>query len=206
MTMPPEIVTFAKTGGSLTKKISLDGASKLISDGSGCFMVRGSARRQPITNVGQLGTLIGAMNGHEALALGTLRPGLPDNVDIVTKRLLNGIGKPTGTPTSTIARTAENIVFPHGAPGFALLDFDSKGMPDAVRRRLAAAGGFGPALRTLLPGLAASAHLARASTSAGIFRTDTSQRLPGSDGVHVYVGVQDAADSGRFLRALHDRC
>jgi hypothetical protein len=35
---------------------------------------------------------------------------------------------------------------------------------------------------------------------------DTSQRVPGSDGVHVYLAVQDASDSVRFLKALHDRC
>jgi hypothetical protein len=54
--------------------------------------------------------------------------------------------------------------------------------------------------RALLPGIAASAHLARASTSAGLFRMDTSQRVPGSDGVHVYIAVQDASDSVRFLK------
>jgi hypothetical protein len=50
------------------------------------------------------------------------------------------------------------------------------------------------------------AHLTRRSTSAGLFRADTGEALPESDGIHVYVAAKDGADSERFLRALHDRC
>ena len=46
----------------------------------------------------------------------------------------------------------------------------------------------------------------RRSTSAGLFRTDTGEKLPGSNGLHVYVVVQDGADIERFLKTLHERC
>ena len=37
-------------------------------------------------------------------------------------------------------------------------------------------------------------------------RSDTGERLQGSDGLHGYLLVQDGTDVERFLRALHDRC
>ena len=103
-----------------------------------------------------------------------------------------------------IARTSANIVY--RGPAFALLDYDSKGMPPAVAAELKRAGGFWGALLTVLPALKDVAHLTRRSTSAGLSRADTGEALPGSDGVHVYVAAKDGADSERFLRALHDRC
>ena len=45
------------------------------------------------------------------------------------KKLVNGVARP-----DVIARTGANIVY-HG-PAFALLDFDSKGMPAAVAAEL----------------------------------------------------------------------
>ena len=56
----PEIVCLTKSGGPLTKKISLENGV-LCSDGSACVMTRGVARRAPITSVGQLGALIGSL-------------------------------------------------------------------------------------------------------------------------------------------------
>ena len=103
-----------------------------------------------------------------------------------------------------IARTGANIIY--RGPAFALLDYDSKGMPTAVATRLEGAGGFWGALLTVMPALKDAAHVTRRSTSAGLSRADTGEALPGSDGVHVYVAEKDGADSERFLRALHDRC
>src|SRR5262249_24495712 len=45
-----------------------------------------------------------------------------------------------------------------------------------------------------------------ASTSAGLYRTDTGGKIAGSGGAHHYVLANDAGDIGRFLRDLHDRC
>ena len=108
------------------------------------------------------------------------------------------------TRPDVIARTGSNIIY-HG-PAFALLDYDSKGMPTAVAVEIKRAGGFWGALLTVLPALKDTAHVMRRSTSAGLSRADTGEALPGSDGVHVYVAAKDGADSERFLRALHDRC
>ena len=48
--------------------------------------------------------------------------------------------------------------------------------------------------------------MSRASTSAGLFRTDTGEQFAGSGGAHHYVLVKDGGDIERFLRDLHDRC
>jgi hypothetical protein len=199
--MRPEITTLAKTGGPLTKCIRLDADGKIKSDGSACVMARGEAWRTPVSSIGQLGALIGSLNSDQAIALGSLRSGLPDRVGIATKRALNG-----GSRTDIIARSTENIVFRPGQHGFALIDFDSKGMPAAIAERLKREGGCWPALLSVMPELAAAACVTRASTSAGLYHEDTGAPVPGSNGLHIYLGVKDAADSERFLKALHARC
>ena len=64
-------------------------------------------------------------------------------------------------------------------------------MPPAVRAKIDALGGFWPALVSVLPELEAVGRVLRASTSAGIFRSDTGDRLPGSNGLHAFVIVMD---------------
>ena len=129
-----------------------------------------------------------------------MRADLPDKVAITTKKmLLNGTARP-----DLIARIAANIVY--RGPAFALIDFDTKGMPATVASEMQRHGGFWPALLTVLPVLEGVARLTRSSTSAGLSRSDTGAVIAGSDGVHVYPVVKDGADIERFLRALHDRC
>ena len=129
-----------------------------------------------------------------------MRADLPDKVAITTKKmLLNGTVRP-----DLIARIAANIVY--RGPAFALIDFDTKGMPATVASEMQRHGGFWPALLTVLPVLEGVARLTRSSTSAGLSRSDTGAVIAGSDGVHVYPVVKDGADIERFLRALHDRC
>jgi hypothetical protein len=195
----PEIVCFANDG-PLTKRIGLDEDGKLVSDASGCLMVRGIAHRAPISCIGQLGAVIAAMRSNEALALGMLRHGLQRDVRIATKRSLNG-----STTPNVIARTAQNITY-RSEHGFVLLDHDCKGMPPSVAERLDRAGGFWPALLGVIPELEGIGHVVRASTSAGLYRRDTGNSVPGSSGQHVYLAAKNVADSARFLKTLHERC
>jgi hypothetical protein len=199
--MLPEIVRFTKTGGPLTKRISLDETGKLKSDGTACVMSHGEAWRTPVSNVGQLAALIGNLRPDQAIALGSLRYDLPDKVGIVTKHKLSG-----GTQPNVIARSAQNIVFRPGQHGFVLIDFDTKGMPPAIAERLKREGGCWQALLSIMPELAEVARVTRASTSAGLYREDTGSPVPGSNGLHIYLAVRDSADSGRFLKELHARC
>jgi hypothetical protein len=191
----------SKLGGLLTKQIRLDENGVPKSDGSACVMTRGVACRALITCAEQLGALIGSLRSNQAIALGSLRPDLPREVKVATKRAINGAARP-----DIISRSAENIIFKPAQHGFTLLDFDTKGMPEHVTEQLAQSGGFWRALKSLIPELGNTARIRRASTSAGLSRTDTGAQVPGSNGLHIYLGVQDVADSVRFLKALHQRC
>jgi hypothetical protein len=192
-----EITLLTKSGGPLTKSISLTADGSVHSDGSACVMSRGTAKRVKLADLSQLAELIDGMTANEAIALGTLRTDLPDEVRIVTKANING------APNDVITRTADNFIYLPGR-AFALLDFDSKGMPPAVAVKLTT--GFWNALVEVLPALKSVAHVMRASTSAGLTRTDTGEQLNGSNGQHGYVLIKDGRDIERFLKTLHDRC
>ena len=64
----------------------------------------------------------------QAIALGSLRADLPDRVEVTT---IEQAASTASARPDLIARTNDNIVY-HG-PAFALLDYDSKGMPTALR-------------------------------------------------------------------------
>jgi hypothetical protein len=198
--IPLTILTNAN--GPMTKRISLKLDGTLDKDLSACVMFGGRADRIKVRGVGDLAGIINVLTTEKALALGTLRSDLPDTVSIVTDDdLKNHAAKP-----DVVTRSNDNLVYAAGKPAFMLFDFDSRGMPDGVRDVLKRLGGVWPALLTILPELANAARVTRASTSAGLSRTDTGEALPGSDGLHNYVVARDGRDIIRFLNTLHDRC
>ena len=199
-----ELTVLTKSGGSgpLGKRIFLDVSGKIVSDGSACTMSRGRAKRVRIDDLGELAALIENLTSKQAIALGALRDELPDEVRIVTKAALAaGVAA-----NDAVARTAENLVYRSSRPALTLLDYDTKGMPPAVSRQLATAGGFWTALVSVIPTLATAGHLIRLSTSAGMSRTDTGEAFPGSGGLHGLVVSADGTDAVRFLKTLHARC
>ena len=88
MSEPIELAVFSKTGGPLTKRITLTADGKIASDGSACTMARGRAKRKRIGGVGELAALIEGLTSEQAIALGALRDELPDEIRIVTKAAL----------------------------------------------------------------------------------------------------------------------
>ena len=70
-------------------------------------MSAGTARRAKVANVGVLAALIEQLKPYQAIALGALRDGLPDQVKVVTKEKLNGVKKP-----NFIARSGDDIIYP----------------------------------------------------------------------------------------------
>jgi hypothetical protein len=201
MMAPFEVTAILKEGGALTKRIGLGGGGELVSDGSACVMSRGRARRVELNSAQQLADLIGGLGSSEAVTLGALRKGLPDEVEVATKHRVNGASRP-----DLIARSRDYISFRPGVRAFTLIDYDTKGMPAEVGARIAALGGYWPTLTWILPALQNVAHVIRRSTSAGLYRTDTGAELSGSDGVHVYIPLLDGSDGERFLKVLHERC
>jgi hypothetical protein len=192
-----EVTLLRKGRGILSKRISLvDG--KVVSDGSACAMGHGSAERKKVDGLAGFAKLIDSLRSNECLALGALRDDLPDVVAIAKKDEI--------TPESrAVARTAGNLRYREGEPAPILFDYDTKGMPDSVARRVEAAGGYWGALVSILPGLASAAHVVRPSTSSGLSNADTGETYPGSAGKHAYVEAEDGSDSERSIYALHDR-
>ena len=105
-----------------------------------------------------------------------------------------------------ISRSREFLDYRPGAPAWALIDIDLKGMLGSVAAKVEACGGAWGALLNLAPGLAKAERVSRASTSSGLFRSDSGEPLSGSGGAHHFVLVKDGADIARFLLDLHDRC
>jgi hypothetical protein len=199
--MKPEITLIKKSGPNavMSKRIFLDEHGKVCSDGSQCLMAQGTATRGTAETAADLATLIMACGSDQAIALGALRSDIssPANITIPAKLKDNA---------GAITRSRDFINYCPGAPAWALIDFDTKGMPANVAASIEAAGGMWNALMTVAPGLRQAARVSRGSTSSALFRTDTGTQLAGSGGVHHYVLVKDAGDIKRFLRDLHDRC
>src|SRR6516164_6152951 len=101
-----DITVFSKADGPLTKKIELGPNGNVVSDGSACVMSRGTARRFGFDRLQDFAELIEKCASHEAITLGGLRPGLPDQVEVTTKRQLNGADDP-----AIIARTKDFVIY-----------------------------------------------------------------------------------------------
>ena len=156
-----EITRFKKTGGSLTKRIHVNEDGTLGNDSSNCRMAHGTAFRQPLSDLQAFAKLIESMPDNEAIALGALRPGLPDRVAIVTKE-----DKRANKPAFA-TRTQDTVIY-EKRPALVLCDFDAKNMSASVCERIEKAGGFLAALCEVCPELASAGHVRRSSTSANI--------------------------------------
>ncbi|MGY3234094.1 hypothetical protein ACVMAJ_000984 [Bradyrhizobium sp. USDA 4448] len=200
-TRVPEITVIVKhdVPDLMSKRISLNPDGKLNSDGSECRMVTGEAFRVIVKTPDDLACMIQNCTSDMAIALGALKEGIWPRVRVTTKNSLD-------KNPDAIARAQGFIDYRPGQPAYALIDFDTKGMPDEVKTKIDVAGGMWQALLTVAPALASAARVSRASTSAGLYRSDTGEPIPGSDGAHHYVLVRDGADIERFLTDLHDRC
>ena len=199
--MRPEITLIKKSGPNpvMSKRIFLDEQGKVCSDGSQCLMAQGTATRATAETAADLAEHIVACGTDQAIALGALRADLPNPAKItIPAKLKDNPG--------AITRSRDFIDYRPGAPAWALIDFDTKGMPASVGASIEAAGGMWNALLNVAPGLQRAARVSRASTSSGLYRPDTGTQFSGSGGAHHYILVKDASDIERFLRDLHDRC
>jgi hypothetical protein len=133
-----------------------------------------------------------------AYSIGALRDGLPEVVQLVLK------DDERSDEPGFVPRTKDNFNYREGEPALALLDHDSKGMPDAVRERLKAHGSFVAAIASICPAFALAGYIQRPSTSAGVFNSETGDQYS-STGEHVYPLVKDGSDILRFLQNLFER-
>ncbi len=135
-----EITQLASSAGPLTKRIHLSPDGKLISDGSACVMARGEATRLHLDGIGAFAKHIANLDTNQAIALGALRPDLPDAVRITTHGYLSKLNG--SAPPDLISRTAGHIAYREAAAALALIDIDTKGMPSSVQNLIKDAGGY----------------------------------------------------------------
>ena len=197
-------ITVFTSDRMLSKRITLlaNGTLRINSDAA---FSRGKARRVRLRSVKQFAAVIKQLNSKQAIATGTLMAGFPDEVVVTTKdKLENGVARP-----DLIARSKDYLEHRPEQPGFLLFDTDTKGMPANVAAEIKRRGGFWSTLcsvlSSVLPELPEVARVIRHSTSGGLTRTDTGQKLPGSENLHTYTAVKDANDSKRFLQVVHDQ-
>ena len=134
-------------GALLSKRIFCGEDGRPQSDGSPCRMTHGTATRVRLNGspAMDLASEILELGSHEALVLGDLADGLPDEIGIEK----DGVADPA---RGTHGRTRRTFTYRGNQPAAALLDFDQKAMPADVHQRLDDVGGFEGALALLIPG------------------------------------------------------
>src|SRR3954452_11296776 len=119
-----ELTEVQKPGGVLSKKIVLGDDGRPRSDGSGCLLIVGRARRHRMNGGGAAGALaafVNGMPGTMALTLGRMTADVDAECRLVAKKRLPGYADQAGDALPTITRTLENFAFADG-PGWALVD------------------------------------------------------------------------------------
>jgi putative DNA primase/helicase len=188
-----EITVFRSTDEPLGKTMRLNEHGKLVK-APNANMWQGFATRTPVDGANELAQVIRQIGKFEAITLGRLRADLPDKVDVTTKRKLNG-------STGVIARDRVHLpLHEEGRVAIALLDYDTHDKPAEIVVK-----DFWKTLLKVCPALRNAERVSRASTSSGLYRTDTGEDIPGSSGMHVYIWAEDGSDIQRFLTALFER-
>jgi putative DNA primase/helicase len=104
------------------------------------------------------------------------------------------------------SRTGDCLVYRSNQPAFLLVDVDFKGLDQDWVQRLRDPLTLWHVLECICPGLQGAGYVIRRSTSAGLRNKATGEEFPGSGGLHIYVMIQDGADSQRALKALAVKC
>lgn len=203
MTFSIPLTILDNTEGPLSKKIKLSADGEHLSSIAECKFYKGLASRWEFSSVAKVAATINRLKFNQAIALGSLRDDLRDVVNVVTGDELRSTPNP---PDDLISKTRNFFCYRKDQPSLALLDYDPKQMPQDVIDRVEALGGFWAALCTIIPELAHTARITRASTSSGILRAKDNHPIRGSNGMHVYIVIKEGTDSARFLGALLQRC
>ena len=181
---------FTKSGGPLTKRITLENG-QLVKDGSQCSMSNGEVATFDFDSMATLSSLLVSLRIKQAIALATtdyrnLAGSSPQRVVTNAEQDQN---------PAAIARTKKFLKFEDGKPALILFDRDSA---DGELMTLARALDV---LCDVIPGFMNLAALATHSSSSFIFDADGTA-LSGEGNHHTYIVAKNGADIPRFSRAL----
>ena len=185
--------------GTLSKHYSMDAGGHIEKTPS-VGLWRGTARTVRFTPIA-FARAIEQLDPREAISNGVLCGESAQAVQLLTKAAL----KRPNAPIGSIARTKKYFEY-RAEPGLLLLDVDLKGATPEVWKRIQASGGVWPLMCQLEPKLCGALRIERASTSTGIYRGDTSQRVGTNlGGMHIFVLIDDMTDAQRITNLLADR-
>lgn len=182
----------------LTKSygISPEGSPVKIGEPNLCDGMVHRVQLDPEYPARHLGRLLESLNSHEALATGQLVDPR-DQVPLTTKSRL-------ARQPNAIARTKGWATYGAERPALVCFDHDGKDLPEHLRAKIAAAGGFEKYLIQLFPEVGKAARVCRASVSTGIRNRETKASTIGG-GVHLYTFVKDGSDARAFAKRVHAR-
>ena len=149
----------------------------------------------------ELATLSQGLTPQDALCLGHPRGASIFSVTpIATRRIQLALANRS---TLILSRTKDDFSFGLGE-GWLLLDYDTKGLTEAVLSKIERLGGIMNALLHLWPELDNGDFVVRPSSSAGVHVVG--HPAPKISGFHMFVRLKRAADIPQALKALHYRC
>jgi hypothetical protein len=180
-------------------------------DGTPCvigapFLTHGTATRVqiPICGFGEeFAGLLVDLHPNTCVTLGSLVDAVAgDTAKIVTRDRYQTDAADDGMPN--IWRGKEWLGYVEGHPAVVGLDHDRKDIPDALRERMHAAGGFIAVLESICPAISKASRVVRPSVSTGIAVT-ASGIVSAGGGLHAYLLILDGGDARDFVRRLDAR-
>jgi len=190
------ITKFRSDKRPLSKSYQLiDG--KLDKNAAG-VLYAGQCKSLQITNGDDLRKELNNCSVKDALALGVPKLGCEgEKFLVVTKKNLES------SSDNAITRSLEYFEWFNGS-GLLFVDLDNQGIPDSINAKVKAATNLPTLLKNLFPGLKDAEMVWRASTSAGIYNTETGEQYP-AGGEHLFIFATEAADVAEATKRLHQR-
>ena len=182
------------------KRFFLDDDGQLQKQANGLFS-KGYVTVQNASCAQELATLAQSLTPQDAFCLGQPRgANIFSAAPVATRQTQQALANRS---VPILSRTKDDFSFGLGE-GWLLLDYDTKGLPEAVFSRIERLGGILNALRYVWPELDNGDFVVRPSSSAGVHVVG--EPAPKISGFHMFVRLKRAADIPQALKALHYRC
>ena len=181
------------------KRFFLDDDGQLQKQANGLFS-KGYVTVQNASSAQELATLAQSLTPQDAFCLGQPRgAGIFIAAPVATRQAQQALAKRS---IPILSRTKDDFSFGQGE-GWLLLDYDTKGLSEAVLSKIECLGGIMNALLYLWPELDNGDFVVRPSSSAGVHIVG--DPAPNVSGFHMFVRLKRAIDIPQALKALHSR-
>lgn len=182
------------------KRFFLDDDGQLQKQANGLFS-KGYVTVQNANNAQELAELAQNLTPQDALCLGQPRGvNALGTAPVATRQAQQAL---VNSSVPILSRTKDDFSFGQGQ-GWLLLDYDTRGLSEAVFSRIEQLGGIMNALHHVWPELENSDFVVRPSSSAGVHIIG--DPAPSVSGFHMFVRLKRATDIPQALKTLHSRC